>query len=73
MTELIDFEYPSMIAYPNPRTGILNFGTTQKWILQNSFGMFLDNGKGPSLDLSTYPSGMFLLKFGDKMIRVLKE
>jgi len=60
--------------YPNPTKDKIEFSHTINWKLMNSMGLLInsaDNSK--SVDLSTYPSGVYYILVGEDTFKVIKN
>jgi uncharacterized repeat protein (TIGR02543 family) len=61
-------------AYPNPTTGAVTIeGEGAEVLLYSLSGELLKRTRGSVVDLSGYPSGIYLLKAGGKTARVVKQ
>lgn len=59
--------------YPNPTINIVRLISEEDWILMNVFGKVIEEGEGTEIDLSDYPSGMYLVKIHERLVKVIKE
>ncbi len=63
-----------VLFYPNPTNGVLHLPKDYEWILINDLGQLINTGNGSSVDLSTFPKGMYFLKTEEgPIIKVLRE
>jgi len=62
-----------LTIFPNPTSNIISWINEEHYILSDIRGVQLMGGYGSSLDLSAYASGLYILKIGDEMIKVVRE
>jgi uncharacterized repeat protein (TIGR02543 family) len=61
-------------VYPNPTTGIVNVASDGEEVsLYSATGALLKRTREAQLDLSGYPSGIYVLKAGKKTTKVVKH
>jgi len=58
--------------YPNPTTGVVYVEIESNIKAYNVYGAFLLENFGYQIDLSNYPKGIYLLKVGDKWVKIIK-
>ena len=74
VTELVEQQSASFEVYPNPSNGLVNWGTSATWQLQDILGTSLAQGTGQSVDLSSYVIGIYFIKFDNGAIaKIIKE
>lgn len=73
ITATDDVVTENLTVYPNPTESMLHWGIDQAWTLLNAQGLILSSGKSRTLDLAAYPAGMYLLKFEEHTVRVMKK
>lgn len=59
--------------YPNPTQGKVFIHNVQEWTLLNAEGMELLRGQGSVVDLENFPNGLYFLKSGWELTKVIKE
>jgi len=72
---------PFLHVYPNPSSGVFRLETLPGggpfWTVYNPIGEMVSEGIGEQIDLSTYPSGMYLLQVKQSLqytqLRIVKE
>ena len=60
-------------VYPNPTHHHVQWNETAEWTLYNSLGAALATGKGTQIDLSNFPTGIYLLNINGELKKVVKE
>ena len=60
-------------VYPNPTKRIVSWHSKQNWILMDALGNELTQGKSEFVNLSSYTKGVYVLKVGEKVQRIIKE
>ena len=65
-------ETSSIIVFPNPTAGIVNLSQECNWEVKNLQGITVSSGKGNAIDLSGYGNGVYLVKIGDEVERIIK-
>lgn len=60
-------------AYPNPSQGKFSLAKVSYWSIFSLNGIELISGNGDQVDLSTYPSGIYLLKIGKQVVKLIKQ
>lgn len=74
ITTLSEAQGLSLNVHPNPTKGGVSWARVSQWQLSNLLGARLTQGEGQSIDLSAYPVGVYIIKFGDgSMVKVIKE
>ena len=73
VTSLTDSKSLISTIYPNPTQGIVSWESEQNWVLFNALGKELIQGKGKSFDLYNYPEGLYLLKVGNRVTRMIRR
>ncbi|MBC7389251.1 MAG: family 43 glycosylhydrolase [Opitutaceae bacterium] len=68
-----DSQTTSQVVYPSPTKGQISWGEQQNWILVNTLGNVMGTGIGTSADLTPFPGGLYFIKLGEKIYRVVKE
>ena len=59
--------------YPNPTTNSVQWDVDEEWELFNNQGLTLANGKGKTLSLVGYPSGIYLIKLKTQKVKIVKQ
>lgn len=60
--------------YPNPTSGIIHLtDTSTPYQVFDALGQVIISSNSPSFDLSDYPSGLYLIKMDNGIVRVIKE
>jgi hypothetical protein len=59
--------------FPNPTSDILSWSIPGPYVLSDIRGQVLDYGQGTSLDLSAYIAGIYLLKIGNTVYKVVRS
>ncbi len=61
-------------AYPNPSlNAVFNLHTVDKWAVYTSLGQQIASGEGSKIDLSAYPSAMYILKTASGFDKLLSK
>ncbi len=59
--------------FPNPTSDMLSWTIAAPYVLSDIRGQVLDYGQGTSLDLSAYVAGIYLLKIGNTVFKVIRS
>ncbi len=60
--------------YPNPsKNGIFNLKSVQDYQVVSAVGYKVTEGKGNQIDLSAYPKGIYLVKIGNEVSKIIFE
>lgn len=59
--------------YPNPTAGKLYLTKSSEWTLYNAMGVKMESGQGETIDISSYPAGLYLLKTQGVTLEVMKQ
>jgi hypothetical protein len=59
--------------FPNPTSNTISWNREDQYILSDIRGVQLVNGFGNSLDVTAYDSGLYLLKVGNEVVKVVRE
>lgn len=59
--------------FPNPTTAIINMTKLSEWELLSIDSKVLETGKSALLDLSSYETGVYFVKIGTEVHRVVKQ
>lgn len=59
--------------YPNPTTSVVHFEEILNWQLTDLLGNSIQHGRSASCDLSTSPTGSYILTSGSAKVRVQKN
>ena len=62
-----------MIVFPNPTTGKVNIPVEASFSVYNAQGEMILTSSGTSLDLSTYPAGIYSLVLHGQVLKIIKE
>lgn len=68
-----NIETTELKVFPNPTQNLIQWSKPENWVLMNAQGQELNSGNGIETDLQTYPSGLYFLKIGSKIVKVRKE
>ncbi|UII19636.1 carbohydrate-binding protein [Fulvivirga ligni] len=70
----LDVSANGIIVYPNPSVGEFKLSKSAEWILYNVMGEELTSGNGRSIDVKSYPAGVYYVSFNDgkERVRVIK-
>lgn len=60
-------------VYPNPTTGIVNLSNFETYQVSNSFDQIVLSGEGNQVDLNNQNKGIYILKIGTNIIRIIKQ
>lgn len=60
-------------VFPNPTSGLIFISNAEKWTLFNALGVRVLIGEGDSADLTDLPKGVYVLKTGNKSLKVVKQ
>ena len=60
-------------VFPNPTKGLVSWDSEQHWVLFDALGKELTQGNGASLNLSNYSEGLYLLKVGEHLTRLIRD
>jgi hypothetical protein len=65
----------SLQVYPNPTTGVVTIANADgaEVKVYNLSGELLHRSRESCVDLSGYPSGVYLLRIGDEALKVVKK
>jgi pectate lyase len=66
-------ESSSAHLYPNPTNGPVHLSTNTAWALTNTLGETISRGHSDQVDLSAYQSGIYFLKFGNRVHKIEKQ
>ena len=58
--------------YPNPTSGLVYMDKETVWELYSTMGLKIQEGKGDEIDLSQQENGVYLIKIGNQVLRILK-
>ncbi len=61
------------VVYPNPTHDKVSWNDYKSWNLYNAQGVEINQGRGNSIDLSSYPTGIYLLKLENTIVKVIRE
>ena len=64
---------PALEIYPNPTSSKVSWQAQHHWVLIDALGEQLASGLGNEIDLSNYHTGLYVVKVGEKIQRVVKE
>lgn len=63
----------SLEVYPNPVGNTLHLSFACEWTLESSTGNVLSNGNGTEINTADLQTGIYLLKVGNEVFKVIKE
>ncbi len=69
----IDENKSKLQIYPNPTNGLIYLSESIAYKLYDILGTLVKQGKGKSIDLSTYSNGIYILESKTKRIKIVKE
>lgn len=58
--------------YPNPTSSLVYIDIETVWELYSTIGLKIQEGKGDEIDLSQQENGVYLIKIGNQVFRILK-
>jgi hypothetical protein len=61
------------VIYPNPTSSLVYLGKASEWILMDTSGKLLATGYGVKINLERYDSGLYHLKIGNKIYKIVKN
>lgn len=73
ITHIHSEENERIALYPNPTGGKVHFDKSVEYELLNTLGNRLAKGNAKELDLSSYPSGMYLIKINHTIHKIIKK
>jgi hypothetical protein len=73
MNALNELSTDQTAVFPNPTTGKVHFTESATYEILNSSGVLLKSGEGSETDLSTFDSGVYLIKMAGEIYKVVKE
>ena len=60
--------------YPNPTSGIIHLtDASTPYQVFDALGQVIISSNSPSFDLSNHPSGLYLIKMDNRIVRIIKE
>ena len=59
--------------WPNPTSNLISWNVYEHFVLSDVHGVRIASGNGSSLDISEYQSGLYLLKIGKEVYKVMKQ
>ncbi|MFZ1517119.1 MAG: DUF6055 domain-containing protein [Saprospiraceae bacterium] len=59
--------------WPNPTSNLISWNVYEYFVLSDVHGVRIASGNGSSLDISEYQSGLYLLKIGKDIFKVMKQ
>ena len=59
--------------FPNPTSNTISWNREDDYTLSDIRGVQLKHGYGNSLDVTAYASGLYLLKVGNEVVKVVRE
>lgn len=62
-----------LTVFPNPTSNVLTWHLEKAYNLYDIRGRQLARGYGSRIDMSVYASGLYLLKIGDEVVKVVRE
>ncbi|NOT36540.1 MAG: DUF4859 domain-containing protein [Saprospiraceae bacterium] len=75
--EITVIEEPShngkLNIYPNPASNMISWNAYDYFVLRNINGVRITSGYGSSVDISNYQSGLYLLKIGKEIYKIVKQ
>lgn len=63
----------NLVVYPNPAKSAVHLKTEGNWTLSDLSGKTMLQGSGKEIGMQGIPSGVYLLKVNDRVVRVVKE
>ena len=74
-TELFEQSNTELSVFPNPNEGnfIINGNLSGKWMLYDSLGKFVMEGKSKTIEMGHLDSGIYSLKANDQSLKVIKK
>ena len=60
-------------VYPNPTTGNISWNKEAEWVLLNTQGKEVAQGKGKEANLAKQANGIYFLKLEGKIVKVMKQ
>lgn len=69
----LDSQIGKLSFFPNPVSDLLTLSSDCDWILLSSFGQELKRGLGSRIDFSVYDSGLYFIKVGKNILKVIKK
>jgi len=73
VTGIGDTMKESNVVYPNPTSGVVNFGKTCAWEMTNSKGQTLSKGYSNNCNLANFPAGTYQFVIEGQVHLVVKE
>ena len=64
--------YRDIKLYPNPTEGVIHLGFDANWEIYSTMGIKLKEGQSDTIDLSQHENGVYLIKCGNQVFRILK-
>ena len=73
VTQLNASEVENLQLYPNPTSNMVYLSQETNWELYSSLGILITTGVDTSIDLSELPSGIYFIKTGNGVERIVKQ
>lgn len=70
---IVNEEEAASLVYPNPVSTLLFFGSNVDYHIHSVDGRNITHGKGEYYDASTLPSGVYMVRFNDRVQRFVKN
>lgn len=59
--------------YPNPAFDLIHLSEASEWQLLNAFGQIINSGKGDKISISEHKAGVYFVKTGTQISKIVKE
>ncbi len=73
ITSNSEFESSNQWIYPNPTYDNVYWLQETNWLVFNSHGKQLKQGKSKEVDLSIYPAGLYYIKLKERVFKIMKR
>ncbi len=65
--------YDAHIVYPNPTSSFISWEKASEWFLADATGRVLKKGHGVEVDMRQYDRGLYYLKTGSRVFKLVKN
>ena len=73
VTDIADKQSGILSVHPNPTNGRVQWNEEQSWELLNAKAERLNTGYGNQIDLSEYHSGIYFVKIGHQVVKIVRQ
>lgn len=62
-----------ILIYPNPAEEAVNLPEESEWSIFNGDGSIQESGRGRTIDVSAYPTGVYFIRIDGKIYKIIKR